>query len=147
MMDLAKRLGVLEVFLFDVIPTGELAAQRNCILTDADTNAIKEFRTKYNRKTDYPRIIHQTMFSSIAYPCVAEGCPAGMVYMHVRANGDICPCDFTPLSFGNTREVSLREAWNSLTQSPLYTIQSPCCRLSQPDVWNELDANSNTHEC
>jgi len=139
LMDLAKSLKVLEVFIFDVIPTGRLSAQRECMLADEEAEQLREFRRIYNEKPEYPHIIHQTMFSSIAYPCVAEGCPAGMVQVHLRANGDVAPCDFTPYSFGNIRWQSLREIWEAMTTSALYAQPSARCRLSQPDFWTKLD--------
>jgi MoaA/NifB/PqqE/SkfB family radical SAM enzyme len=139
MMDRARSLGVLEVFLFDVIPTGRLAAQHECMLSDEDARQIVEFRARYTEKPDYPRIIHQTMFSSIAYPCVAEGCPAGMVQVHLRANGDVCPCDFTPYSFGNIRQQPLKEIWESMSAHALYAEPSARCRLSQPGFWVKLE--------
>jgi len=140
LMDLAKSLKVLEVFIFDVIPTGRLSAQRECMLADEEAEQLREFRRIYNEKPEYPHIIHQTMFSSIAYPCVAEGCPAGMVQVHLRANGDVAPCDFTPHSFGNIRQRSLGEIWEAMTKSSLYAQPSARCRLSQPDFWTKLDA-------
>jgi MoaA/NifB/PqqE/SkfB family radical SAM enzyme len=138
MMDVARDLGVLEVFLFDVIPTGRLSAQHECMLSEADARRIVDFRAKYTALPDYPRIIHQTMFSSIAYPCVAEGCPAAMVQLHLRANGDVCPCDFTPYSFGNIRRRPLREIWESMSADPLYAKPSARCRLSQEAFWSKL---------
>ena len=139
MMDVARDLQVLEVFLFDVIPTGRLSGHRECLLTDDEATQIIDFRKKYAEKPDYPRIVHQTMFASIAYPCVAEGCPAAMVQLHLRANGDVSPCDFTPYSFGNIRAQSLREIWESMAGNPLYEQPSARCRLSRPDFWTQLD--------
>jgi MoaA/NifB/PqqE/SkfB family radical SAM enzyme len=138
-MDVARDLGVLEVFLFDVIPTGRLSDQRECLLTDGEAAQIVGFRQKYMEKADYPRIVHQTMFASIAYPCVAEGCPAAMVQVHLRANGDVSPCDFTPYSFGNIRKQSLREIWETMAGNSLYAEPSSRCRLSRPDFWVKLD--------
>jgi MoaA/NifB/PqqE/SkfB family radical SAM enzyme len=140
LMDLARSLDVLEVFLFDVIPTGRLAARRDCMLTEGDARRIIDFRAKYSALPDYPRVIHQTMFASIAYPCVAEGCPAAMVQVHLRANGDVCPCDFTPRSFGNIRQRPLKGIWESMSADPLYAEPSARCRLSQADFWVKLEA-------
>lgn len=139
LMDVARELNVLEVFLFDIIPTGRLSGHRECLLTDGEAEQIVEFRRRYSEKPDYPRIIHQTMFASIAYPCVAEGCPAAMVQVHLRANGDVSPCDFTPYSFGSIRRQPLREIWESMASSPLYAQPSARCRLSRPDFWAKLD--------
>jgi MoaA/NifB/PqqE/SkfB family radical SAM enzyme len=139
LMDLARELNVLEVFLFDVIPTGRLNGQKECLLSDAEASQIVEFRRKYAEKPDYPRIVHQTMFASIAYPCVAEGCPAAMVQVHLRANGDVSPCDFTPYSFGSIRRQPLREIWESMAGNSLYAQPSARCRLSNPDFWVKLE--------
>jgi MoaA/NifB/PqqE/SkfB family radical SAM enzyme len=139
LMDVARELGVLEVFLFDVIPTGRLSDHRECLLTDGEAAQIVEFRQRYMEKLDYPRIVHQTMFASIAYPCVAEGCPAAMVQVHLRANGDVSPCDFTPYSFGNIRNKSLSEIWQAMAGHSLYAEPSARCRLSRPDFWVKLD--------
>jgi MoaA/NifB/PqqE/SkfB family radical SAM enzyme len=138
MMDLAKSLNVLEVFIFDVVPTGRLLDHHECTLTDEEIDQLRDFRERYNEKSDYPRIVHQTMFSSIAYPCAAEGCPAAMVQMHLRANGDVSPCDFTPYSFGNIRKLPLSEIWDRMTKSNLYKGPSARCRLSKREFWDRL---------
>jgi MoaA/NifB/PqqE/SkfB family radical SAM enzyme len=138
MMDLAKALDVLEVFVFDVTPTGRLSGHDECVLTDDETEHLRELRTYYAEKPDYPPIIQQTMFSSTAYPCVAGGCPAGMVQMHLRANGDVSPCDFTPCSFGNVRRSSLREIWQAITASNLYAEPSQRCRLASSKFRSKL---------
>jgi MoaA/NifB/PqqE/SkfB family radical SAM enzyme len=139
MMELARELNVLEVFLFDVIPTGRLSHRHECLLDDGEAEQLREFRARYTQQPEYPRIIHQTMFSSIAYPCVAEGCPAGMVQLHLRANGDVCPCDFTPYSFGNIRRQPLKQIWDAMTASSLYEQPSARCRLSRPEFWVKLE--------
>lgn len=139
MMELGKRLNVMEVFIFDVIPTGMLQEKYDLLLNTADFNQIKEFRAKYNTRNDYPRIIHQTMLTSIAYPCTGEGCPAGIAHLHLRANGDVSPCDFAPLSFGNLRREPLENVWNRMTSSEIYAKPSPCCRLSQRSFWEALN--------
>jgi len=139
MMELGRVQRVIEVFLFDVIATGRLAGE-SCMLGPEDVERVKAFRQRYNELSDYPRIIHQTMFTSIAYPCAAEGCPAGVAQLHVMANGDVAPCDFTPYAFGNVRERPLSHIWRTITQHPLYAGGSPGCRLASPEYWSALAA-------
>lgn len=140
MLELGRTLGVLEVFLFDVIATGRLDGRREAMLTPADIEAVREFRARYNEKPEYPRVIHQTQFTSVAYPCAAEGCPAGLAQVHIRANGDVSPCDFTPVSFGNLRDRPLRRIWETLSTHELFGTPSKCCRLADPAYWEKLDA-------
>ena len=140
MMDLGKKLNVLEVFLFDVIATGKLRKEQNCMLGEHEVAQVKAFRKRYNEMADYPRIIHQTMFTSIAYPCAAEGCPAGVAQIHLRGNGDVAPCDFTPFPLGNIRQESLEAIWHRITESPVFSSGSRCCRLADPAYWDQLAA-------
>jgi MoaA/NifB/PqqE/SkfB family radical SAM enzyme len=144
MMELGKKTGVLEVFIFDVTPTGKLLNQHQCVLTNEEIEQVREFRNKYNDLPQFPRIVHQTMFSSMSYPCAAEGCPAALVQMHLRANGDVSPCDFTPYSFGNIRNQSLEEIWRNMTACSLYSAPSSRCRLARPEFWEQLDQHATT---
>jgi len=110
------------------------------MLTDEDIVKVKAFRERYNSDPDYPRVIHQSMFTSIAYPCAAEGCPAGVAQLHLRGNGDVTPCDFTPYAFGNLREKSMKDIWRDITQHDIYAQGSHRCRLASPEYWDQLEA-------
>jgi MoaA/NifB/PqqE/SkfB family radical SAM enzyme len=144
LMELGKELKVIEVFIFDVIPMGKLQDNGNCRLSKSDFDWIKGFRAEYNQKKEYPRIIHQTMLTSIAFPCTGEGCPAGVAHMHLRANGDVSPCDFTPYSFGNIRNQSLKDIWRGITSSAMYAHPSPHCRLADSGFLNSLESSGRT---
>jgi MoaA/NifB/PqqE/SkfB family radical SAM enzyme len=137
-MELGKELKVMEVFIFDVIPMGKLEDNCDCLLEKNDFDKVKELRAKYNQKKEYPRIIHQTMLTSIAFPCTGEGCPAGVAHMHLRANGDVSPCDFTPYSFGNIRKQPLKDIWQTITSSDKYSRPSPQCRLADREFLNSF---------
>jgi MoaA/NifB/PqqE/SkfB family radical SAM enzyme len=130
LMELGRTLEVLEVCVFDVIPTGRLESASDCVLREAEFGWLRGFRERYNTSPAHPRIIHQTMLTSIAFPCTGEGCPAGIAQMHLRANGHVSPCDFTPHSFGDVRTEPLSGIWKRMTTSPLYARPSPRCRLS-----------------
>jgi MoaA/NifB/PqqE/SkfB family radical SAM enzyme len=142
LMELGRELKVLEMFIFDVIPIGRLHEAHECALDEEEVKAIWNLRRFYNEKPEYLRIIHQTMFMSMAYPCIAEGCPAGVVQVHLRANGDVSPCDFTPYSFGNIRRRPLSEIWQSMASDDLYGEHSPFCRMSSRDFREKLAARA-----
>lgn len=40
-----------------------------------------------------------------------QGCVAGSGLCYIKANGDVWPCPFIPVSAGNVREASLAEMW------------------------------------
>lgn len=139
MMRLARDLNVMEVFLFDIIPTGKLSDKNSLLLEERDFEEIRRLRARYNVEPDFPRIIHQTMLTSIAFPCTQEGCPAGSAHMHIRANGDVCPCDFTPIAYGNIRNNPVKEIWQNIIQSDIYSKPSHKCRLSDPSFWSRVN--------
>jgi MoaA/NifB/PqqE/SkfB family radical SAM enzyme len=141
MLELGRELKVLEVFIFDVIPTGRLEEQRECALHLEEVQALSELRSTYKAKPHYPRIVHQSMFVGLHYPCIAQGCPAGVVQVHLRANGDVTPCDFTPYSFGNVKERPLAEIWQRLASDPLYATRAPHCRMADPVFRRKLEAH------
>lgn len=142
LMEVGRSLGVLEVCVFDVIPTGRLEASPECALGEAEFMWLRGFRERYNTSPDHPRIIHQSMLTSIAFPCTGEGCPAGIAQMHLRANGQISPCDFTACSFGDVRKEPVARIWARMTSSPAYARPSPRCRLSDPAFLNLLRAGT-----
>ena len=50
------------------------------------------------------------------------GCNAGRKMIYVDAFGEVSPCVFTPMSFGNVRERSLREIWADMSR---FSLPSP----------------------
>ncbi|MFX1300210.1 MAG: SPASM domain-containing protein [Promethearchaeota archaeon] len=48
---------------------------------------------------------------------------------YVSAYGEVAPCDFTPLSFGNIRKESLKKIWVNMVHHPAYRHRSHFCRM------------------
>jgi MoaA/NifB/PqqE/SkfB family radical SAM enzyme len=61
------------------------------------------------------------------------GCYAGWFQFYGTACGDITPCDFTPLSFGNVREAPLADIWRKMTSHPAYSEHWDHCRMQDVD--------------
>jgi MoaA/NifB/PqqE/SkfB family radical SAM enzyme len=61
------------------------------------------------------------------------GCLAGNIQYYVSAYGDVAPCDFAPLSFGNIRDEPLKKIWKKLVKHPAYDHRSQFCRMQHPD--------------
>ncbi len=60
------------------------------------------------------------------------GCFAGNREMYISASGDVTPCDFTPLSFGNVREEPLSRIWLKMRAHPSYKNRSMGCKMQNP---------------
>jgi len=44
---------------------------------------------------------------------LTPGCRAGVATLSIKASGDVVPCPLWPLSVGNLRSTTLKEAWSS----------------------------------
>lgn len=58
---------------------------------------------------------------------LAEGCPAGTEKIYITTYGDVLPCNFTHISFGNLREEPLERIWRRMhLKSPFARIYDRC---------------------
>ncbi len=134
MAALATEWGVHELIVLDVIPTGRLLHRGDMLLTKENRQALlHQTRRFYRKHRGRPRITTQTWTNSGAWFALSYGCLAGSYTIHVTGYGDVTPCDFTPLSFGNIREKSLVELWKKLTSHPAYWEHRCDCRMQSQD--------------
>ncbi|MBN1846153.1 MAG: radical SAM protein [Sedimentisphaerales bacterium] len=104
---LAQRRGVQEFRVLEPVPTGNLYANAEQVLSPAESRELAEFHKEWNRKNRGPAI------SGFSYLESDEmfGCGAGFHHLFIDAVGNVCPCDLTPLSFGNVLDEPLEEIW------------------------------------
>ena len=55
------------------------------------------------------------------------GCPAGKAYMGISAYGDVIPCFFMPLSYGNIWENNLKEIHQRMLKTSLFKEGAKTC--------------------
>jgi MoaA/NifB/PqqE/SkfB family radical SAM enzyme len=58
------------------------------------------------------------------------GCFAGKDYFCVSPSGDLLPCYFMPLSVGNIKTMSLREAHKIALSIPIFAERFPVCYVA-----------------
>jgi radical SAM protein with 4Fe4S-binding SPASM domain len=97
------QFGVHEVRILEPAPTGALINRDDELLDDDARNTLHELHKIANRSNRYPRV----SVSSYMESSKLIGCTAGYHHITIDANGNVCPCDFVPLSFGNVRTESL----------------------------------------
>ena len=104
---LGEKCEVGELRLLNPVATGGIANKTEVILNSNEIEKLKEFHKKHNRKNLGPVV------ESFAYIESSElfGCGAGFHHMFIDAAGNVCPCDLTPLSFGNIKEKKLKDIW------------------------------------
>jgi len=110
---LAQERGVHEVRIHQPIPRGRLTNSETAgevIWTDADVKRWLDFQEMINQSEVGVRI------SSFPYTEGPRkfGCNAGLLHLYVTAKGDVWPCDFVPVSFGNLLNEPLRPIYERM---------------------------------
>ena len=111
--DLAKEWNICEIRLISPVATGRWLGKTNVILGEEEFQELKDFQIKYN-KTRKPPIV--TWISYLESPEIL-GCLTGYQYLFIDSAGNICPCDLTPLSFGNVTKEPIGKIWDRMAKS------------------------------
>ncbi|MFH1745980.1 MAG: radical SAM protein [Planctomycetota bacterium] len=96
-MRFAGEAGALEVHLLEPSATGNLAERADVMLSSEERQAIIDFQRLVARDDDLPILSSYTYLESPE----AFGCGAGLTHLYIDGSGEVCPCQFVPLSFGN----------------------------------------------
>ncbi len=120
-IDFFKELGINDMRLTSPILSGKLNARPEERLTAENIETIFEIQKMCTRTKGYPGVFAYDYFESEAY----YGCGAGFNYMFIDSQGNVCPCDFTMLSFGNLKEQSLKEIWAETSRH--FNTPGPSC--------------------
>ncbi len=116
LIELAKRISVHEVVVFDTIPTGRLKGCSNLVDNNDWIEDLIAFTKKYNQDLSYPGILVYAYATSYR----STGCSGGTSYFYVTPYGDISPCDFNHHQFGNILDEPLFKIWERLTNKNDY---------------------------
>jgi len=100
---------------------GRWSAKENVVLNNRDWKLMETYRKKY-------RIIRNDFSTNFI---LKEGCPAGREKLYISAYGDVIPCSFTQISFGNLRKEPLEKIWIRMRNFPPYTKYFPYCRRTK----------------
>jgi len=131
--DLCADWGVHEISVFDAIETGRLRGKKEVTLDQAARKILLSDSRSVNKKYGgRPRMITQTWTNTGKGFSRFIGCLAANWQFHITAQGDFTPCDFTPLSFGNIREKSVKDLWEVLLAHPEYRNWRQTCRMQDP---------------
>ncbi len=133
MYELAAQWGVREFRLLAPVATGSAAGCDSFMLTPVEREELVDFHIRHNRFGDGPVV------ASFAYLESAEmfGCGAGYHHMFIDAAGEVCPCDLTPLSFGNAVAEPLEVIWDRMGKH----FSHPRCKCVMSEVAGKLSAD------
>jgi MoaA/NifB/PqqE/SkfB family radical SAM enzyme len=101
------------------VPTGRSLGQTSALITPEERHTLTEFHKQWNQARKGPAIASFSHLESAAM----FGCGAGYHHLYIDACGECCPCDLTPLSFGNVLHESLTAIWQHMGE----TFTQPRC--------------------
>jgi MoaA/NifB/PqqE/SkfB family radical SAM enzyme len=108
-------LGVDEFRLIEPMPCGRLHdADASTFLTPEHIAELRRFHRETNRCGFTQRPTKVCAFNEIESPELF-GCSGGTRHLFIDAAGEVCPCDFTPLSFGNVTDEPLADIWDRMS--------------------------------
>ncbi len=137
-IDFFKDLGINDMRLTSPILSGHLTARPEEKLTPENVATIFEIQKFCSATLGYPGVFAYDFFESELY----YGCGAGYNYMFIDSQGNLCPCDFTMMSFGNILERPIEEIWKETSEH----FCTPGCicyanksndviAARKPDIW------------
>jgi len=137
---LAKELGLHNVMLFDAVPTGIILKDTSEVLKMEQREEIRQYSEYIRQNQIVPPLSAQSWQNSIESYLGGIGCLAAYIQYYVSAYGEVTPCDFTPISFGNIRDAPLKKIWKRMIHHPAYKHRSSFCRM-QNEKFRKLYIN------
>ena len=116
-----RDIGINDMRLTSPILSGKLTTKPEERLSPENVQTIVEIQKRCTRTKGYPGVFAYDFFESEKY----YGCGAGFNYMFIDSQGNVCPCDFTMLSFGNIFERPLQEIWAETSRH--FRTPGPAC--------------------
>ena len=114
MVTFAEYLGVHEIRFLENLPAGRFShVSADRILTQKDREKLRIFHRQMNR---FGRKRTKVTVFAHAESATLYGCGAGTQHSYIDASGNLCPCDFVPLTFGNIKEKPIRKIWSAMNQ-------------------------------
>lgn len=108
---LLAGLGVHEMRIVEAMPCGRMTdCASSDLLAPDHVAALRRFHVETNRGGRGPKVC---AFNHVESPDVF-GCGAGTQHLFIEPSGVVCPCDFTPLGFGNVRDMPLADLWRRM---------------------------------
>ena len=125
LVQMARDEGFHEITIFDCVPTGKFLSRPDVIMGRKDIKRIRALADKYNA-ADHPfGVVAQAKANGYD----GGGCFGGFAQFYMTCYGDVNPCDFNPISFGNVTEEPLETIWRRMVDHPEFAPHRHSCRM------------------
>ncbi|NYT00712.1 MAG: radical SAM protein [Methanocellales archaeon] len=123
--DLASQLGVHELTVWEGVPTWSYMNNERMMLNDDHRKQILDMYRRVNSTPEGPRMFSMTFFESPKL----FGCMAGRRWLNLVDSGDLTPCTYMPISFGNIKEEGVKDIWDRIRKFPEFRCKRSCLML------------------
>lgn len=134
LFELAAEHGAHEVRVHQPIPRGALADVPNAsdiFWTRKDMAWF--YRQQFLANRNIGGRLKVSSFPYTEGPC-KFGCGAGVLHSYINAAGDLWPCDFVPLTFGNLLQEPAKDIYARMIAAAGYARPSCCARRIAPEL-------------
>lgn len=119
LINFSKSLGVV-LSLNLAVPSGRWKGEQSLLLDGKDRKYLNSLLSHYKHlRTDFESNWH------------IRGCPAFKEKLYLTPYGDVMPCPFIPISFGNTKNISLSEIRKKALSYKLFRTYHPICLAAE----------------
>ena len=125
LLKIAQTEGFCEVTIFDCIPSGRFLKDTSKILTPDDRKQLIALAKKYHDMDQPMGINAMALINSPK----GVGCYGAQSQFYMTAYGDINPCDFNPINFGNVRDMPIQAIWKKMVSHSDFSKRYPTCRM------------------
>lgn len=108
-VEFLQGLGINEAWLSEVKPSSQMFWRDGSVITEEDRVRLVRLQNRYNASG---RMTINYLGHFEGKECF--GCNAGHKMVYVDAFGEVSPCVFTPMSFGNVNEMDIGEIFDEM---------------------------------
>jgi MoaA/NifB/PqqE/SkfB family radical SAM enzyme len=106
-----RGLDIHEAWLSEAKPSVAAFQKRDLVITQEERLMLIDVQDRYNRKGGMT-VNYLSHFEDEQH----FGCTAGHKMVYVDAFGEVSPCVFIPMTFGNVQSKSMKEIYSSMLQ-------------------------------
>jgi len=129
LLQFGQKEGFNEVTIFDCIPSGRFLKRTDLVLSDEDKAKVTELARRYHAMSHPMGVVAQAIVNSPQ----GAGCFGAWSEFYMTPYGDVAPCDFNPVSFGNLLEEPLKAVWKKMVRHRDFCYKHPTCRMQTPE--------------
>ncbi len=116
-------LGIHEAWLSETKPTGEAFWNEASVITEEERLSLVRLQDKYN-KAGKITVNYLGHFEGKEH----FGCNAGNKMVYIDAFGEVSPCVFTPMTFGNVRDKTVNTIFSKMKD---HFPSESCCFINK----------------